>query len=137
MVHGVVDASLASGGPLRGALFWQWDAEGGARPSPSSVFQVMPCSSLERIISILCLPAPLQRPGSAVVCLSPRVRPCTRMQKDSTFQKLITPFAKKVTAGGGAPMPGCAPRSSPTPNATQPEVQSFSGAGRRLLARHS
>ncbi|PRW57442.1 Transmembrane 9 superfamily member 4 isoform B [Chlorella sorokiniana] len=31
LVNDAVDASLTSGGPLRGALFWQWDGEVGTR----------------------------------------------------------------------------------------------------------
>lgn len=37
MVYGTVSDSLAAGGPLRGALFWQWDAyNNGARVGNSS-----------------------------------------------------------------------------------------------------
>lgn len=36
LVHGAVDASLQSRGPLRGALFWQWDGESGPRPDAGS-----------------------------------------------------------------------------------------------------
>jgi hypothetical protein len=137
MVHGEVEDSLDSGGTLRGALFWQWDAEGWRRPSPSSVFQVCAALAWVRGVGATHALLPHRRPLRLHCCVRP-VRTLAHPQKDSTFQNLIAPFAKEVTAGGSAVVPGCVPRSSAAiTNRTQPEVQSFSGAGRKLRARHS
>lgn len=43
LTNGAVEASLGSGGALRGALFWQWDGESGPRPDNGSNIRQVRC----------------------------------------------------------------------------------------------
>ena len=145
LVQGSVDASLQGGGPLRGALFWQWDGDTGPRiDGGSNIREVRGCGGGQRRVGLLCccwwwwgvadtdlglhvalLAAPHTR-TSWPACL-PLVF-ASFLQYDSTFNQHISPFAHKLAGQPPQTVPGCAIRGSTTAN-PQPAPDAPGGGG--------
>lgn len=162
LVNSAMDASLASGGPLRGALFWQVCACG--RGSVQD--KTHKGSLLMVVLKVAAVLFPLGSTAPSSCGLLTHMSPCSSPQwdgesgprgdsavrsGDTTFG-IIQQFSHKMAASGPMPVPGCTPRGNATgdaapatapnavPNGTTPGVVSLlptdatsQPAGRKLL----
>ncbi|KAL4450094.1 hypothetical protein ABPG77_010763 [Micractinium sp. CCAP 211/92] len=151
MVNNAVDSSLASGGPLRGSLFWQWDGDSGPRPGNGSDIRQQDTTFTQYIRPFAdklaaepastvpgCTPraslAPAPLPSLAGV---PAAVPAAEAQTQ-TMRMVTTPSpASPASPSLATPRP---PPGSPSPAEPLPSVQLFEGApfgstgyGRKLL----
>ena len=147
LVQGAVDASLQSGGPLRGALFWQWDGETGPRIDVGSNIREVRGVGQMRVRSMrIRFQGYLTR--QILPLMVALLAPLPPVQYDTTFTHHISPFAHKLAGQPRQTVPGCAMRGSSAAGA-QPASGAFGGdglntglqgansqsAGRKLLQR--
>ncbi|KAL4451865.1 hypothetical protein ABPG75_007527 [Micractinium tetrahymenae] len=118
MVDTSVQSSLQAGGPLRGALFWQWDGESGPRPGDGSDIRMSDSTFTQHI-----------RPFAKQLAAGPpeRVPGCTPR----------TPPAAAPAASAAVPaMPAAPPNPGPRPPGSGSSIHLFDTppvSGRRLL----
>ncbi|PRW32930.1 mannan endo-1,4-beta-mannosidase [Chlorella sorokiniana] len=104
MVHGLVDSSLASGGPLQGSLFWQWDGPWGpakgSRSSKSNYVHLEDSTFVQHIIPFARRLAALAATAQPVPGCKPRAG---NSVSGATISNSTRPAPPAVQSFGGAP----------------------------------
>jgi hypothetical protein len=108
LVQGAVDASLQSGGPLRGALFWQWDGETGPRIDVgSNIREVRGSGAMKVWTTCVRFKGCLTEQDPACHSRLPFLRPAVRHHIHPPY---VSPFAHKLAVP-------CAAARLPAPSA--------------------
>ncbi|KAI7844213.1 hypothetical protein COHA_002347 [Chlorella ohadii] len=99
LVNNAVDASLASGGPLRGSLFWQWDGETGTRGDSAVRSGDTTFGIIQQFSHKMAATAPMPVPGctprgnatnGAAAAADPTVPPATPSNSSGTSPGFVT-----------------------------------------------
>ncbi|KAL4452410.1 hypothetical protein ABPG75_008072 [Micractinium tetrahymenae] len=152
LVNAAVDSSLASGGPLRGSLFWQWDGDSGPRPGNGSDIRLQDSTFTQHIRPFAaklaatlpdtvpgCVPrtSPVAGPV-ALAAGAPGAVPAAEGRTQAA--RLVPSPSPSSPSSTSSPRPSPSPSpSSPSPSRSPPSVKLFEGpsasggAGRKLL----